>query len=50
MVNKMSTPTYKVKFKKIDNTECELDLPADIPIEDLREQLSKHEKIKIPAD
>jgi len=40
----------KVKFKKIDNTECELDLPHEILIEDLREVLAKNEKIKIPAD
>ena len=40
----------RVKFKKIDNTECELDLPQDIAIEDMREILANNEKIKIPAD
>lgn len=40
----------KLKFKKIDNTECELSLPHDILIEDMRELLAKNEKINIPAD
>lgn len=40
----------RVKFKKIDNTECELELPQDILIEDMREILAKHDKIQIPAD
>ena len=39
-----------VKFKKIDNTECEIKLPHEIMIEDLREVLQKNEKIKIPAN
>ena len=42
--------TIKVKFKKIDNTECELELPKEILIEELREILAKNEKINIPAD
>lgn len=42
--------TIKVKFKKIDNTECELELPVDMPIEELRETLAKHEKINVPAN
>jgi hypothetical protein len=40
----------KVKFKKIDNTECELVLPHEILIEDMKDILAKNEKINIPAD
>ena len=42
--------TLKVKFKNISNSECKLELPTDIPMEELREMVAKHEKINIPAN
>ena len=40
----------KVKFKKIDNSTCEIEFEKDTPIEEVRKILVANSSINIPAD
>jgi len=44
----MSTK-IKVKFKKIDNSQCEIEFEKDTPIEEVRKILASNATINIPA-
>ena len=44
----MSTK-IKVKFKKIDNSQCEIEFEKDTPIEEVRKALAANASINIPA-